>query len=64
MYCACKYYYDRSLTDIAKSFSVSVSGLTRGRDCVKESLVENKALIKVVKKVEPEIGKGRIIKNQ
>lgn len=57
MYCACKYCsHDRSLTDIAKSFFVSISGLTRARDRVKEVLVQNKDL----REIESEIERGRL----
>ncbi len=53
MYCACKYCsYGRSLTDIAKCFSVSISGLTRARDRVKADLPRDKELKSGLKKIE------------
>ena len=60
MYCAYKSCsHDRSLTDIAKSFSVSISGLTKARDRIKEVVVQNKELRKILKEVESEFEKGR-----
>lgn len=60
MYCACKYCsHDRSLTDIANSFSVSISGLTRARDRMQEVVAQNKELRKVLREVESKIEKGK-----
>ena len=44
--------YNQSLTDIAKTFSVSISGLTQARDCVREDLAQNKKVEKKMKKIE------------
>ena len=59
MYCACKYCsHDCSLTAIAKSFSVSISGLTRVRDRVKDGIIQNKELRKALREVESKIENG------
>jgi putative transposase len=60
MFFACKYCsHERSLTDIAKAFSVSVSGLTRARDRIKDELVHNKELRAIIQKIKTAIEIGK-----
>ena len=56
MYCACIYCCSmKSLSEIATSFGVSVSGLTRARDRVKVSIAEDKQQRKQLKVIENQL---------
>jgi len=58
MYCSSKYCrYESSLTKLSKAFSVSVSGLTLGRDRFEKELKNDFRLQKVIERVESQLNR-------
>ncbi len=56
MFCVCRYCrHQRSLTELAGEFGVSVSGLTRGRDRVAAALAEDGTVATLLKEISSEL---------
>ena len=59
MYCVCRYCrHQRSLTELAREFGVSVSGLTRGRDRVAAALAADETVATLVNTISAELQKS------
>ena len=59
MYCVRRYCrHQRSLTELAREFGVSVRGLTRGRDRVAAALAEDETVATLLRTVSAELQKS------